>query len=49
MREHAFAVLILLNMPLAAQVAPSGWQIVKDSRNACQLAAPASEIHKGTF
>ena len=40
MREYAIAVLILLNLPLAAQVAPSGWQIVKDSNNACQLAVP---------
>jgi hypothetical protein len=40
MREYAIAVLILLNLPLAAQVAPSGWQIVKDSKNACQLAVP---------
>jgi len=40
MREYAIAVLILLNLPLAAQVAPSGWQIVKDSRNTCQLAVP---------
>jgi hypothetical protein len=40
MREYAIAVLILLNTPLAAQVVPSGWQIVKDSRNACQLAVP---------
>jgi hypothetical protein len=40
MREYTIAVLILLNTPLAAQVVPSGWQIVKDSRNACQLAVP---------
>jgi hypothetical protein len=40
MREYAFAVLILLNLPLAAQVAPNGWQIVKDTRNTCQLAVP---------
>ena len=40
MREYTIAVLILLNAPLAAQVVPSGWQIVKDSKNACQLAVP---------
>jgi len=40
MREYIISVLILLNIPLAAQVAPSGWQIVKDSKNACQLAVP---------
>jgi hypothetical protein len=40
MREYAISVLILLNLPLAAQVAPSGWQIVKDSKNACQLTVP---------
>ena len=39
MREYIIAVLILLN-PLTAQVVPSGWQIVKDSKNACQLAVP---------
>jgi hypothetical protein len=40
MREYAIAALILLNLPLAAQVAPSNWQIVKDSKNLCQLAVP---------
>jgi hypothetical protein len=31
-----------LSLPsLTAQVVPAGWQIVKDSKNACQIAVPA--------
>jgi hypothetical protein len=40
MREYTIAVLILFNLPLCAQVVPSDWQIVKDSKNACQIAVP---------
>jgi hypothetical protein len=41
MREHVFASLILLAPAVYAQVVPSGWQIIKDSKNVCQLAVPA--------
>jgi hypothetical protein len=41
MKEYAVSALILLVLPLSAQVVPPGWQIVKDSRNICQIAVPA--------
>jgi hypothetical protein len=41
MREYIVASLILLFLPsVSAQVVPAGWQIVKDSKNACQIAVP---------
>lgn len=41
MREFIVTCLILLFLPRAsAQVVPAGWQIVKDSKNACQIAVP---------
>src|ERR1700691_3492589 len=34
--------LLLFGLPcVSAQVVPAGWQIVKDSKNACQVAVPA--------
>jgi hypothetical protein len=42
MREYIVSTLILFFLPsLSAQVVPAGWQIVKDSKNACQIAVPA--------
>lgn len=42
MREYIIASLILFFMPLLpAQTVPDGWQIVKDSKNACRIAVPA--------
>jgi hypothetical protein len=42
MREYTLPTLILFLLPpLSAQVAPAGWQIIKDSKNACQIAVPA--------
>jgi uncharacterized protein YbdZ (MbtH family) len=41
MREYVVSVLIIFSLPLAAQTVPAGWQIVKDSRNLCQIAVPA--------
>jgi uncharacterized protein YbdZ (MbtH family) len=41
MREYIVSVLILFTLPLSAQVVPAGWQIVKDSKNTCQIAVPA--------
>src|ERR1017187_7622414 len=42
MREYMVPALILFCLPpLGAQVMPAGWQLVKDSKNACQLAVPA--------
>jgi len=36
------STLILLCLPsLSAQVVPAGWQTIKDSKNACQIAVPA--------
>jgi hypothetical protein len=41
MRECIVLTLILLCLPSASsQVVPAGWQIVKDSKNACQIAVP---------
>jgi len=41
MREYIVASLILLFLPsVSAQVVPAGWQIVKDSKNVCQIAVP---------
>lgn len=42
MREYVFASLILFFVQaVAAQVVPAGWQVVKDSKNNCQMAVPA--------
>ena len=41
MREYIVSTLILFSLPLSAQVVPTGWQIIKDAKNACQLAVPA--------
>jgi hypothetical protein len=41
MREYMVSTLILFSLPLSAQVVPAGWQIVKDSKNTCQIAVPA--------
>lgn len=41
MREYIVPTLVLLLLPpVSAQVVPAGWQIVKDSKNACQIAVP---------
>jgi len=41
MREYTIFALILFCPPcLCAQGTPPGWQIVKDSKNTCQLAVP---------
>ncbi|HUB80127.1 MAG TPA: hypothetical protein VMB03_15080 [Bryobacteraceae bacterium] len=40
MREYIVSALILFALPLSAQTVPAGWQIVKDSKNACQIAVP---------
>jgi hypothetical protein len=41
MREYIVPTLILLFLPsVSAQVVPAGWQIVKDTKNACQIAVP---------
>ena len=40
MRGSILSALIFLSLPLSAQVVPNGWQIVKDSKNACQVAVP---------
>jgi hypothetical protein len=42
MREYIVASLILFCVPpISAQVVPAGWQVIKDARNACQIAVPA--------
>jgi hypothetical protein len=42
MREYLVSTLILFCLPsLSAQVVPANWQIVKDAKNACQIAVPA--------
>jgi hypothetical protein len=42
MREYVFASLILFfTHSAAAQVVPTGWQLIKDSKNNCQIAVPA--------
>ena len=41
MREYLVPALILFCLPLSAQVVPAGWQVVKDSKSACQIAVPA--------
>ena len=41
MREYIVPTLILLFLPsVSAQVVPARWQIVKDSKNVCQIAVP---------
>lgn len=40
MREYILAALILFSSSLSAQIVPGGWQIVKDSKSACQIAVP---------
>jgi len=41
MREYIVPTLVLLLLPsVSAQVVPAGWQIVKDSKGACQIAVP---------
>ncbi len=42
MREYIASTLFLLFLPsLPAQTVPAGWQIVTDSKKACQIAVPA--------
>src|ERR1035438_2450568 len=42
MREYILSSLILFLLPPAfAQVVPTGWQVVKDAKNLCQIAVPA--------
>jgi hypothetical protein len=42
MREYMIPALILFCLPcVSAQTVPAGWQIVKDSKNACQIAVPS--------
>ena len=42
MREYAARSLILLFAPAVfAQTVPEGWQIIKDTKNLCQIAVPA--------
>lgn len=41
MREYVISSLILFCLqPVFAQGTPTGWQIVKDSKNTCQIAVP---------
>ena len=41
MREYFVLTLVLLGAPLAdAQTVPPNWQIIKDSKGACQIAVP---------
>jgi hypothetical protein len=41
MREYLVSVLILSFAPcLSAQVVPAGWKLIKDSKDACQMAVP---------
>jgi hypothetical protein len=41
MREYIVPALVLLFAPpVSAQAVPAGWLIVKDSKNACQMAVP---------
>jgi len=47
MREYIVSALILFVLPLAAQTVPGGWQIVKDPKNACQVAVPADWVIYG--
>ena len=42
MREYIVASLILFFVPpISAQVVPTGWQVIKDAKGACQIAVPA--------
>jgi hypothetical protein len=47
MREYIFSALIFFSLPLSAQVVPGGWQIVKDAKNACQIAVPPDWVVYG--
>ena len=41
MREYIISSLILFCLSAAqAQTVPAGWQIIKDAKNACQIAVP---------
>ncbi|HEV2445574.1 MAG TPA: hypothetical protein VGS58_06615, partial [Candidatus Sulfopaludibacter sp.] len=41
MREYiAFALILLCGPPASAQTVPEGWQVVRDSKGACQIAVP---------
>lgn len=41
MREYIVSTLFLLLLwPASAQTVPSGWNVVKDSKDACQIAVP---------
>ena len=41
MREVVCTLIFLFGSSLAAQTVPTGWQIVKDAGNICQIAVPA--------
>src|SRR4051794_33263404 len=42
MRECIISTLVLLFLPAAfAQSIPGGWKLVRDAKNACQIAVPA--------
>jgi len=42
MRECIISTLVLLFLPAAfAQNTPAGWKLVRDAKNACQIAVPA--------
>jgi len=47
MREYIVPALILFSLPLGAQSVPTGWQIVKDTKNACQIAVPPEWVIYG--
>jgi hypothetical protein len=48
MREFKLVALILLGaLPARAQSVPPGWQIVKDTKGACQMAVPAEWVAFG--
>ncbi|MGP8247329.1 MAG: hypothetical protein ACLQVN_22795 [Bryobacteraceae bacterium] len=41
MRENiVFTLFFLLLPPAWAEIAPSGWKVIKDSKGACQIAVP---------
>jgi len=47
MRGYIVSALILFLLPLSAQTVPSGWQVIKDSKNACQIAVPSDWVIYG--